>query len=120
MRLYENAGHHLFSLAFLLVPSLASAGIDSGGGKSSAGAVYNHSSIGESFVTLVTQGGATHSHPGLIEVIYPVTPFSVTDTDNNGLADGWEMQHFGHTGVDPEADADQDGTSNLMEYLAGT
>ena len=107
-------------LALFATQSLAPAEIDSGGGKSSGGAVFNHSSIGGSFATLITQGGATLNHPGLIEVIYPATPASITDVDKNGLSDGWEIQFFGALGVDPSADADHDGSTNLMEYLAGT
>lgn len=42
------------------------------------------------------------------------------DTDGNGLDDSWEMRYFGHLGVNPNADADGDGMSNLQEYLAGT
>lgn len=44
----------------------------------------------------------------------------VSDTDHNGLADAWELRYFGHLGVDPNADPDHDGMSNLREYLAGT
>ncbi|WP_040548021.1 hypothetical protein [Pedosphaera parvula] len=43
-----------------------------------------------------------------------------TDSDHNGLPDAWEIQHFGHIGVNPAADADGDGMSNLQEYLADT
>jgi len=110
----------LFILALLALPILSPAEIDSGGGKSSGGPAFNHSSIGGPFATLTTQGGTTLNHPGFIEVIYPVTPASITDTNANGLADGWEIQHFGGLGVDPNADADHDGTSNFLEYLAGT
>jgi hypothetical protein len=42
------------------------------------------------------------------------------DRDGNGLPDAWEISCFGHTGVDPDADADQDGQNNRAEYLAGT
>ena len=45
----------------------------------------------------------------------------IVDTDANGLPDWWELQYFGHlTGTDPNADPDQDGMSNLEEWLAGT
>lgn len=40
--------------------------------------------------------------------------------DTNGLPVAWEMSNFGHTGVDPNADPDHDGMSNMQEYLAGT
>jgi predicted CXXCH cytochrome family protein len=42
-----------------------------------------------------------------------------TDRDGNGLPDAWETANFGHTGVDPTADADADGVDNRHEYLAG-
>jgi hypothetical protein len=38
------------------------------------------------------------------------------DADGNGLPDTWEMLYFGHTGVNPNADPDGDGLSNLQEY----
>lgn len=108
------------STTLLGLPALAFAGIDSGGGKSSGGAFANHGSLGESFATVTTQGASTTNHPGLIEVLYPITPSSISDIGGNGLPDGWEIANFGNYGVDPAADADGDGTSNLMEYLAGT
>lgn len=45
----------------------------------------------------------------------------IVDSDSNGLPDWWELQYFGHlTGADPTADPDDDGASNLAEFLAGT
>jgi len=43
-----------------------------------------------------------------------------TDSDHNGLPDAWELLNFGHLGVNPNADPDGDGMSNLEEYIAGT
>src|SRR4030095_12522760 len=45
----------------------------------------------------------------------------ILDTDLNGLPDWWEQTFLGQlTGVDPNADPDHDGASNLAEFLAGT
>src|ERR1051325_5672622 len=38
----------------------------------------------------------------------------------NGLPVDWELSYFGRTGIDPFADPDRDGMSNLAEYRAGT
>jgi parallel beta-helix repeat protein len=45
---------------------------------------------------------------------------SSVDSDNNGMDDWWEIQHFGHIGVDPNGDEDLDGLSNLQEFQAGS
>jgi hypothetical protein len=42
------------------------------------------------------------------------------DADGNGLNDDWEVAHFGHIGVDANADPDGDGASNAQEFAAGT
>jgi GH25 family lysozyme M1 (1,4-beta-N-acetylmuramidase) len=42
------------------------------------------------------------------------------DADGDGLPDAWETQYFGSNSANPNADADNDGMSNLSEYLAGT
>jgi hypothetical protein len=40
--------------------------------------------------------------------------------DTNGLPIAWELLNFGHTAVDPMADPDGDGMSNLQECVAGS
>jgi hypothetical protein len=53
-------------------------------------------------------------------------PFTTTavlvpiDADGNGINDDWEVAYFGHIGVNPNADPDGDGLSNLQEFEAGT
>jgi len=46
--------------------------------------------------------------------------WDLRDQNNNGLDDGWELRYFGRLGVDPNADPDGDGQTNLQEFLAGT
>lgn len=46
--------------------------------------------------------------------------FGNVDSNANGLPDDWERQNFGALGVDPSADPDHDGRSNLQEYRDGT
>jgi hypothetical protein len=41
------------------------------------------------------------------------------DHDSDGLPDVWELQHFGNLNQRGEDDFDQDGFSNLEEYLSG-
>ena len=47
-------------------------------------------------------------------------PDPLYDGDGNGLPDSWEQHYFGRNGVDPNADFDGDGISNLQEYLNDT
>ncbi len=45
---------------------------------------------------------------------------ATSDTDFDGLADGWELQHFGSLAIaGTKTDADGDGQSDLDEYIAG-
>lgn len=47
-------------------------------------------------------------------------PFDWVDTDENDLHDAWELYHFGLIGIDPDADSDGDGQTNLQEFNYGT
>jgi hypothetical protein len=42
-----------------------------------------------------------------------------TDTDGDGLADDWELQHFGNLSQGAGGDPDGDGLTNLQEYQQG-
>jgi Bacterial TSP3 repeat len=42
------------------------------------------------------------------------------DSDGDGLADAWELQHFGNLNANAAGDPDGDGMSNLREFRAGT
>lgn len=43
-----------------------------------------------------------------------------TDSNSNGMPDRWEWENFGTLGMAPGDDWDDDGLSNLDEYLNGT
>lgn len=94
---------------------VALANIDSGGGVSNLGGGTNHASIGAAYST---SGSAT----GVIEILYPAAPAldPASDTDSDGLPDSWENQQFGNLMANAAADSDGDGTTHMMEYLAGT
>ena len=62
----------------------------------------------------------TTTNRGRLERVDLTTSQSDQDSDGNGLPDGWELKYFGHIGVDPNADPDRDGMSNLAESRAGT
>ncbi len=49
-----------------------------------------------------------------------VVATQLRDSDERGLPDRWQMHYFGHLGVDPGADPDGDGMTNLEEYRKGT
>lgn len=52
---------------------------------------------------------------------YDVVALPAQDTAGNGLPDAWERFHFaGQSNVDPTADADGDGLSNLDEFRRGS
>ena len=61
---------------------------------------------------------------GLSEVQFQTSNFTstalFTDSDHNGLSDAWEIQYFGAIGVDPNADPDGDGLTNLQEFQRGS
>ncbi|MCI0536033.1 MAG: hypothetical protein L0Z50_12480 [Verrucomicrobiales bacterium] len=46
--------------------------------------------------------------------------FGFSDTDGNSLSDDWEQRYFSRLGVDPNADPDGDGFTNLQESQQGT
>ena len=62
----------------------------------------------------------TRSGPDRVLRIDLEVALPALDSDGNGLVDEWEIRYFGHLGVAPNADPDQDGMSNLAEMKAGT
>ncbi|TVP77432.1 MAG: hypothetical protein EA353_10500 [Puniceicoccaceae bacterium] len=54
------------------------------------------------------------------EIQFGLDPFVSVDSDGSGLPDAWQLYYFAQLGVDPHADADGDGFTNLQEFQAGT
>jgi hypothetical protein len=61
----------------------------------------------------VTFGNSLHT-----ELILHGVP--IKDQDRDGLDDDWELAHFGNLAARPHEDADDDGESNLAEFIQGT
>jgi len=45
--------------------------------------------------------------------------YYVNDSGQIGISDAWQVQYFGHTGIDPNADPTNSGLTNLQKYLYG-
>lgn len=108
------------ALVIGLCASPLSAQIDSGGGKTQIGSMTNHGSLGGTVALGALQAGAVTNHSGLIEVLYAAASTTEPDANSNDIPDSWEQEYFSAQVFDPNADSDGDGTSNRMEYIAGT
>lgn len=56
----------------------------------------------------------------VLEVQLLLRGVAITDTDRDGLDDGWERRWFGHLGSGPRDDPDGDGSWNAREQVLGT
>src|SRR5438552_4493864 len=74
------------------------------------GAAANFSQPAQTYLVL------TRTDRGRVERL----DLTVSLSTSGLLPDAWQLQYFGHTGVDPNEDSDHDGMSNLAEYKAGT
>ena len=117
----RSLGRNALMLLWLMT-AVSRADLDAGGGITRGGSVQNQSSIGSPIETGSTSSATYTLKSGMIEVLFTTSQSTSSnpDVDANGLPDSWETENFGQTGVDPLADADGDGTTNVMEYVAGT
>jgi hypothetical protein len=60
------------------------------------------------------------THRGRTERIDLRLGIAPLDSDGDGLADAWELQHFGNLNANASGDPDADGMSNFREFRAGT
>jgi Ankyrin repeats (many copies) len=102
------SGYFLYRNGSLLTPRMV------------VGTSYTDSSIpAASFVSYEVQAADAHLHLSAFSAPEKAT-IVLTDTEGKGLPDRWQMRYFGHLGVDPAADPDGDGFSDLDEYRNGT
>jgi hypothetical protein len=73
-----------------------------------------------SFITASNEFAPALSARGRSERIDLRLGAGMVDSDGDGLADAWELQHFGSLSAGPNGDPDGDGVNNLHEYRAGT
>jgi hypothetical protein len=65
----------------------------------------------QSLVTYETHVPNTAFHRGFMRL---------TILEGEAMTPSWQIQNFGNTGVDPDADPDGDGFSNFTEFVNGT
>jgi hypothetical protein len=70
----------------------------------------------------VTDGNKAVANIGQLKAVFSLRFETLTtvDTDEDGLPDSWEMQHFGSLDHHGSGDFDGDGLTNLQEYQRGT
>jgi alpha-tubulin suppressor-like RCC1 family protein/regulation of enolase protein 1 (concanavalin A-like superfamily) len=84
----------------------------------------NWTLVGSQSITMSTSvfiGLAVSSHTtGLCATNFDNVATGSVDTDNDNLPDSWETQYFGNLNQNGSGDYDQDGYTNLQEYLNNT
>jgi hypothetical protein len=79
---------------------------------------FYESSVGDWVVSISDEG------PGHTGTVYTtsliINGVPITDSDHDGLDDGWEMAHFGTLAYGPKDDPDGDGFDNAREQAMGT
>ncbi len=76
--------------------------------------ILNHTNLTEMWA-VTTNGRASYASWSLVD------PVTQPDEDGDGIPDWWETQYFGGaTNAIANADQDNDGESNLAEYIADT
>ncbi len=73
--------------------------------------------FGDVYVVSYSQDGFDgYVRPGTLFL----TKWFVGDSNTNGIADSWEIEHFGDLSQSAGDDYDGDGMTNLEEFIAGT
>lgn len=79
---------------------------------------FYESSQGVWTIQISDENNSTFGNSLATELILRGVP--IKDQDRDGLDDDWELAHFGNLAAKPHEDADDDGESNLAEFIQGT
>lgn len=104
------------------VPALSVTGLPSGASFNDEGAgqgVFSwFPTVGQAGQYLVTFTASDGDLSSTLTVT--ITINTASDQDGDGLADAWELEHFGDLDQDGTTDTDGDGLTDLEEYEIGT
>ncbi|WP_428623320.1 putative Ig domain-containing protein [Sedimenticola sp.] len=89
--------------------------MDSGDGTATFNWTPAEGQAGSYTINFVASDGQLNASQAATIVVNPLW-----DTDGDGMADAWELAHFGNLDRDGTGDFDGDGTSDLQEYLDGS
>jgi alpha-tubulin suppressor-like RCC1 family protein len=64
--------------------------------------------------------GALGVMPGVDKRLPQLVNFGISDANDNGMDDRWELHYLGGLGHSSDADFDEDGVSNLREFVRGS
>lgn len=89
--------------------------VDKGAGQGAFSWFPTNGQAGQYTVTFVASDGILESSRSVTIQVNPAD-----DKDGDGMADAWELEHFGNLDRDGTADSDGDGYTDLEEYQNGT
>lgn len=72
------------------------------------------------FIYIANVDAAENFYVDDVSLAAVTDPINPEDSDHDGMLDAWELSYFGSINAEPNADSDQDGVSNLIEFRAGT
>lgn len=81
---------------------------------------FFENSFGDWTAYISDEGGDLDATGSVQQISLIITGTPISDTDRDGLDDGWEQTQFGTLAQGPRDDLENDGYSNMREFLMGT
>ena len=79
---------------------------------------FHRNAVPDDFQWLGLDGGDWNWPTHWADVVFGADPYDPVDSDGNGIADAWELAHFGYIGVNPNATSKGGGFSNIEAFAA--